>query len=205
MKLLVVRHAIAEDREAFARGGDGDRQRPLSGKGRRRFRLGAAALAAREPDIDLLVSSPLVRARQTADLLDEALRTEGIEIRRAESDALVPGAHPRALGDWLGDWSSQHRKEAGGAELETLAVVGHEPHLSHLVSWLAGGVEHSWIRLKKGGAVLLEVPAGTRERAGDALSAGSATLLWALAPRQLRELALVRDSQGHKPAGRNRP
>lgn len=180
MKLLVVRHAIAEDHEAFARGGGDDRDRPLSKKGKRRFRRGASALAALEPEVDLLVASPLVRARQTADLLDKALRRQGVEPERAESESLVPAAHPRALADWI---DLQRRAAGEGSKIGTVAVVGHEPHLSHLVSWLTAGSERSWLRLKKGGAVLLDLPSR------DGIAPGAATLLWALAPRQLRELA----------------
>lgn len=194
MKLLVVRHAIAEDREAFARRGDGgDHQRPLSKKGRRRFRRGAKALAALVPEVDLLLSSPLVRAVQTADLLEKALRKEGTEPLRRECPALVPGAHPRALGEWLGEWLGDRAETEGdaGPPPRTVAVVGHEPHLSHLVSWLTAGSERSWIRLKKGSGVLLRLPGSKLEPGAgpDTFGPGTATMLWALAPRQLRELA----------------
>jgi len=174
MRLLVVRHAIAEDRSAFARRGRDDGERPLSKKGRRRFEAAAAALAALAGPIDLLVASPLLRARQTADLLARACDRPP---RRAESGTLVPGAHPRELAEWLRSLPAQGAAPAP----ELVAVVGHQPHLGHLVSWLAGGNERSWIELKKGSAVLLDLAA--------APGPGAANLLWALTPRQLRALA----------------
>lgn len=185
MDLLVVRHAIAEDRESFALGGGDDQERPLSAQGRRRFRRGAAGLATQVEGVDLLLTSPLVRARQTADLLHEALRRRGCKPGRAVCPALVPGAHPRELADWLAGAEAARLADPARA---TLAVVGHEPHLSHLVSWLASGSERSWIDLKKGSAVLLALdPSGRSVSA--ALRPGAATLTWALAPRQLRALA----------------
>jgi phosphohistidine phosphatase len=180
--LLVVRHAIAEDRERFARRGECDDLRPLSAKGKRRFRDGARGLAGLVERIDLLVASPLVRARQTADLLAAAYREAP---PRDETDALRPGAPPRELADWLAARAGGGRDgspgDGGLTAGATVAVVGHEPHLSALVAWLVTGSGHAWIRLKKGSAVLLELH-GTP-------SAGGATLLWALEPRQLRRLA----------------
>jgi len=177
MKLLVVRHAVAEDRERFARRGEDDGRRPLSARGRRRFQDGARGLASLVAEIDLLVASPLVRARQTADLLAAAYREPP---PRRDSEALLPGAHPQELAAWL----QEHGLHDSGGELSagaTVAVVGHEPHLSFLVSWLVAGSGQPWIRLKKGSAVLLEL-AGRP-------AAGATTLLWALQPRQLRRLA----------------
>ncbi|HMB54543.1 MAG TPA: histidine phosphatase family protein [Thermoanaerobaculia bacterium] len=163
-RLLVVRHAIAEDRAEHS--GD-DAARPLSAKGKRRFKAGARGIVRLTGRIDQVVSSPLVRARETAALLVAACAKTP---QRAETDALVPGAHPRELADWL-----QSEGRPG-----TVAVVGHEPNLSHLVSWLAASSRRSFVRLKKGSAVLLELPAGPE--------AGTAVLAWALTPAQLRTL-----------------
>lgn len=172
MHLLVVRHAIAESREEHARSGRDDGQRPLSKKGRRRFERGARGLAGLLGAPAVVVSSSLVRARQTADLLAAAWDDRP---RRAESDSLRPGAHPRELADWL----QAEMGEDGGADT-LVAVVGHEPHLSRSVSWLASGAEHPWLRVKKGSAVLLDLP----RRPGP----GAAVLCWSLAPSHLRRL-----------------
>ncbi|MGH8609545.1 MAG: histidine phosphatase family protein [Gammaproteobacteria bacterium] len=69
MQVLVVRHAIAEQREEFARTGKDDCQRPLTDDGRRKMRRGAAGLRAVVPAIDVLATSPLLRAVQTAEIL----------------------------------------------------------------------------------------------------------------------------------------
>lgn len=69
MQVLVVRHAIAEQQEEFARTGKDDSQRPLTDDGRRKVRRGAAGLRAVVPAIDVLATSPLLRAVQTAEIL----------------------------------------------------------------------------------------------------------------------------------------
>jgi phosphohistidine phosphatase len=65
-------------------------------------------------------------------------------------------------------------------DVDTAAVVGHEPHLSHFVCWLLTGRNGQFVELKKGGACLLELE---QERA-----AAKAKLLWFLTPKQLRKL-----------------
>jgi hypothetical protein len=69
VQVLVVRHAIAEQKEEFARTGTDDSQRPLTGDGRRKMRRGTAGLRAVVPTIDVLATSPLLRAVQTAEIL----------------------------------------------------------------------------------------------------------------------------------------
>ena len=69
MNLLIIRHADAGDREAFAPRGKPDSQRPLSRDGIRKMRAIARGLKRTAPPVDLLVSSTLVRARQTADIV----------------------------------------------------------------------------------------------------------------------------------------
>jgi phosphohistidine phosphatase len=152
--LVLVRHGAAEDREAFAQGGGGDEQRPLTERGRRKVYAAAQGLKALLPRIDLLATSPLLRARQTAAILADAYgRPAPIAIRE-----LAPDASRASLQRWL-------RRQSGDA---TLVLVGHEPNLGELASWLTDGTEP--IALKKGGACLLRV-------SGD-LRAGSAALAW---------------------------
>ncbi|HEX7242015.1 MAG TPA: histidine phosphatase family protein, partial [Longimicrobiaceae bacterium] len=97
MQLLVVRHAIAEDREEFARTGADDSLRPLTPEGRRRMRRAARGLRRLVPRLGLLASSPLTRAAQTAQILAEAYG--GTET--ATFPELEPGSHPAALVDRL--------------------------------------------------------------------------------------------------------
>ena len=166
MRLLAVRHAIAEEPEVFARTGRDDRLRPLTDEGRKRMRRGARGLRALVPQIDLLATSPLIRAAQTGAILDAVYG----DLPTVESEELAPEATPQDFLAWL-----RERRE------ETVAVVGHEPSLSLIVSWLLTGGERRILALRKGGACLLQFDGEP--------AAGAATLLWALTPAQLRALA----------------
>jgi len=166
MKLLIVRHAIAEDREDFARTGKDDDLRPITDEGRKKMKQGARGLKTLVPEIDLLATSPLTRAAQTAAVLDSVYGG----LREVEITELEPEASPVEFLSWL-------RKQDG----ENVAVVGHEPSISLIVSWLLTGTEKRLLSFRKGGACMLEFP-------GE-VGAGAATLLWALTPTQLRELA----------------
>jgi phosphohistidine phosphatase len=167
MRLLVVRHAIAMDRADFARSGKDDSERPLTKEGRDKMQKGARGLREIVPTIDALASSPLVRAADTAAIVAAAYDSVPI----VTIDELKPDAKPVAFLRWL---KSQHGKE-------TVAIVGHEPHLSTLVSWLLAGRNESFVILKKGAACMLEFD---RAPASD-----GAMLSWALTPAQLRQLA----------------
>jgi len=167
MQLLVIRHAIAEDREEFALSGRDDRFRPLTPRGRRRMRRAAGGLRVVVPDIALLAASPLVRAVQTADVLAEVYG--GVE--RDTWSELSPGVGPSRLVDRLRSFHVE-----GGP----VAVVGHEPDLGELVSWLLSGRVSSFVELKKGSACLLGFegdPGPERAR-----------LHWLMQPGQLRRM-----------------
>lgn len=165
MRLLVVRHAAAEDKDEFARTGGSDELRPLTADGKRDMREAARGLRNVVPRLDLLATSPLVRAVETAEIL-------GVEYERKQ--VVVEALRPDSPYDDLARWAREHTKK------DVVAIVGHEPHLSGLASWLLTGSNNSFIDLKKGAACLLEME--------DAPAAGSAILLWSLAPRQLRGL-----------------
>lgn len=166
MRLLMIRHAIAEEREDFARTGKDDDLRPLTDEGRKKMKQGARGLRQLVPEIGLLATSPLTRAAQTAAVIDSVY--DGLD--EVEIDELRPEATPEDFLRWL-------RQQ----KAETLAVVGHEPSISLLLSWLLTGTEKRILSFRKGGACLLEF----RGEVG----AGTATLLWALAPGQLRDLS----------------
>ena len=74
MQLLVIRHAIAEEQEDFARSGRDDSERPLTDEGRDKMRRGIAGLRRMVSRIDLLASSQYTRARQTAELVAEGYK-----------------------------------------------------------------------------------------------------------------------------------
>jgi phosphohistidine phosphatase len=153
MNLVLFRHGAAEDRETFARSG-GDEERPLTERGRRKVSDAARGLKALLPRLDLLATSPLVRARQTAEILAETYgRSAPLEVPE-----LAPDAARASLERWL-------RRQSPDA---VLVLVGHEPNLGELARWLTDGPEP--IALKKAGACLLRV-------SGD-LRAGCAALAW---------------------------
>jgi phosphohistidine phosphatase len=172
MNLLVIRHAIAEDKEAFAATGRGDDQRPLTEAGRTKMRRAAEGLRVVIPKVATLASSPLVRARETAEIVAPVLKVPRVEI----VEALRPDRRFDALLEWL-----RQRVAPNDDGDRTIAVVGHEPHLSGLVTWLMTGSEESRLELKKGSACLLHFE--------ESPAAGQGILRWALTPSQLRALA----------------
>ena len=166
MQLLIIRHAIAEERDDWGYTGRPDSERPLTGEGRRKMKRGAAGLRTLVPRLDSLASSPLERARDTAALV--AREYGGVEVE------ILPELAPDRVADDLLPWL--RGRDPGGCA----AVVGHEPSLGCLVGWLLTGRHESFVELKKGAACLLEFD--------DPPAAGNATLLWSLAPGQLRRL-----------------
>jgi len=166
MRLLMIRHAIAEEREDFAKTGKDDNLRPLTDDGRKKMKQAARGLRRLCSDIDLLATSPLTRAAQTAAILDSVYG--GLD--EVEIDELSPEAQPADFLRWL-----RQQKQ------DTVAAVGHEPSISLILSWLLTGAERRILSFRKGGACLLDFP-------GE-VGAGTATLLWALTPGQLRDLA----------------
>jgi phosphohistidine phosphatase len=166
VELLVVRHAIAEDREAFATTGRDDALRPLTADGVRKMRRGARGLRTLVPSIDVLVASPLTRAADTADII----RAE-FGLDAAETNTVLEPDRPVAdVAAWLRTLESS-----------TVAIVGHEPQLGRLVTYLLGGGDRTGIVLKKGGACLVEFDGAPTDGAG--------RLVWAVPPSVLRDLA----------------
>jgi len=167
MFLLVIRHAIAEDRDDFAATGSTDDDRPLTAFGKSRMRRNAEGLRRAAPQIDLLSASPLVRAHQTARIIAAEYKLKDVET----VEALRPDRHPRETLSWLAKQSPD----------ATIAVVGHEPHVGQLLGWCLAGVDEPAAVFKKGGAALVEF---TAKPAG-----GKGRLHWLLTPAQLRILA----------------
>jgi phosphohistidine phosphatase len=165
VKLLIVRHGAAGDRESWQSEGRDDRLRPLTSEGKKEVRRAAAGLVNLLPDLPLLATSALVRATQTADILAKAYGCDIVSL-----DALEPDEDPSNIVEWLQTQQPD----------STIGLVGHEPHLSTLVGYLLTGDRDSFIDLKKGGACLLKIDAPIR--------AGGAELKWLLAPRELAGL-----------------
>ena len=166
MDVLVIRHAIAEDRNIFARTGNSDELRPLTSEGRKRMQRAAAGLKTVVPRINMVATSPLVRAAQTAEIVAAAYGS----VVPIEIDELRPECDSERLARWLGNQPPD----------STIALVGHEPSLSFHVSWLTARADDAFVEFKKGGACLL--------RFYDAVFSGGATLRWMMTPKQLRGL-----------------
>lgn len=166
MKLVIVRHGIAMEREDWAAQSEDDDLRPLTGEGEKRMRRAARGIGAVLKGIDVVATSPLTRARQTARIVADAFGVDAL----TEVPALAPGVGAEAVVDWL----------QGQDPAATLVLVGHEPDLSDLVAWLTTASHQSFMPLKKGAACLLE----TEGRP----DAGAFQLRWALTPAQLRDL-----------------
>jgi phosphohistidine phosphatase len=166
MQLLIIRHADAGDKKEFAKTGKSDDLRPLSSDGKRQMARAARGLRTLVSSIDLLATSPLVRAKQTADIV----ATE-YDISIGETtDVLRPETGFDDFIKWIASYADQ----------EIVAVVGHEPHLSGLATWLMTGQTDSRIELKKGGACLLSCES--------ALKKGKAHLHWLATARQLAQM-----------------
>jgi phosphohistidine phosphatase len=163
VELLLVRHGIAEERDP-SRWPD-DRGRPLTAEGAAKFRKEASLLGSLVPTVDRLLTSDLTRATQTADILHEEL---GWPAPEAIAE-LSPGTSSERTARIL--------EQLSGAE--AAALVGHEPDLSELASYLLTGDSNSAaIELKKGGVISLGVD--------PAAAPGDAVLYWSIPPRVLR-------------------
>jgi phosphohistidine phosphatase len=163
VNIYLLRHGIAVD---FGTPGfERDSERPLVPKGERRLRAAAAAMNKLELSFDLILCSPYVRARQTAEIVAGELKLK----KRIEfSDTLVPGGNPRVLIQEL------NRLEPAP---ENILLVGHEPHLSRFIGLLVSGNMDAAIEMKKGGLCKLEV--------AELLYGQCAKLAWLLTPSQM--------------------
>jgi phosphohistidine phosphatase len=165
MDVYLVRHAIAHERNA-ARWPD-DALRPLTSAGREKFIIAAMGLARHLPKSAMVLTSPFVRARETADMLVRAAKLR----KPVEAPELAAGAPTEKAFALL----RAHRRKA-------IVLVGHEPDLSSWVSVaLAGDRARLDMEFKKGGAACV--------RFEHTIAPGRATLLWMLPPRMLRRMS----------------
>jgi phosphohistidine phosphatase SixA len=183
VRLLLIRHAIAQDREAFRQqGGLEDGERPLVDKGRARMKRGARGLRRYAGGVQQLATSPYVRAASTARIL---VKRAGFP-KALEIDALLPDRHPRELLAWLAQ--SRPNVSAAKAAHPIIAAVGHEPHLSRVIAWCTTGQEEPLGELKKGGACLLRFDAE--------IASGQASIEWLLKAGQLRSFGRCATREG---------
>jgi phosphohistidine phosphatase len=161
MRLLIVRHAIAVP---HGTPGVAENDRPLTPEGELKFREAAKGLARVLDRPDALLTSPLLRARQTAAIAAEAWG--GPEPK--QTPALASGS-----------FEEQAKVLDRHAEGATVAIFGHEPWVSQLLARLLGTSHDDRLTFKKGGAALVDVPGRL---------AGGGSLLWYLTPKLLRKL-----------------
>ena len=164
MNLYLLRHGIAAERGTGQYASDADR--PLTTKGRRKLRGAAAAMRAMNLSFDVILSSPLVRARQTAELIAKALHCRH---RLELTELLAPGASAAGLVRRLNQLKPQ-----------SALLVGHEPDLSALASRLLTGGDGLAITFKKGGLCRLS---SERLRAGRC-----ASFDWLVTPAQMESM-----------------
>lgn len=163
MHLYLVRHGMAEDRLKFVLKSKDDNQRPLTIKGKKKFKKLAPLFKELIGPLDLIVSSPLLRAEQTAEIISEFYP----QVNFKTSKALIPTAQANEGLKWLdGNLKTKNCR---------IMIVGHEPYLSSLASWLLFGDTQSRIIIKKGGCVAIEI----KGRIGPA----TGVLKWAVTPK----------------------
>ena len=160
MQLLIIRHAIAVEPAP----GLADEERTLTEEGVTRFRDAARGLAAVLDPPDVLLTSPWLRAVQTAEIAASAWG----KVSPKTTNALGGGRVEHVL-----------KILDGYRGKKLVAVVGHEPQLSALLARLLGAPEASRFAFKKGGAALVDL-------SGDVREGGS--LVWSMPPRLLRAL-----------------
>lgn len=142
MHLYLIRHGIAAEPEAY----ETDEERPLTKEGDRKTRKVAQRLHELDIQFDLILTSPLLRAKQTAQIL----QTVGLSAQIEESSALAPSGDIENWLEWYQQW-----QETGSLRL---ALVGHQPDLGNWAETLLWGRTQDTLILKKAGVIGLILP-----------------------------------------------
>jgi phosphohistidine phosphatase len=162
LELYLIRHGVAAERgEEYP----DDSKRPLTSDGIKRLQQEARALDALEITFDLIIASPLVRTKQTAETLAANLASKPSIVT---SDSLAPAGTPAAVFQELG----RHMRKA------RIALVGHEPNLGELAARLIGA--RVPLEFKKGGICRIDFEVFPPK--------GTGTLRWFVPPRMLRSI-----------------
>ncbi len=165
MELVFLRHGLAVDQEEW-KGDEADR--PLTAEGTERTREVVRGLRTLKVRPDVILASPLLRARETAEIAKKGLVTDA-KVDLVEE--LAPAASPDRLIGRLADL----------ADKPVVLCVGHEPHISTTISAMVSGKTAATFEVKKAGACCI--------RFTGAPKAGTGTLLWLLPPKFLRVIA----------------
>jgi phosphohistidine phosphatase len=162
LELYLIRHGVAA-----VRGEDypDDSKRPLTSDGIARLRKEAKALDALGVVFEHILSSPLVRARQTADVFSETMKSKPSV---STTDALTPAGSPAAVIQELG----KHMRKA------SIALVGHEPNMGELAAHLIGAKVP--FQFKKGAVCRIDFAVLPPKGKGE--------LVWFVTPRMLRKI-----------------
>ena len=164
-ELYIMRHGIAGERGSAY---PDDEKRPLTAEGKKKLRESVAGLAKLGVELDWIVSSPLLRARETAEIVSDEL---GVHTPLDLCDALSPGGSPEALLKFLAQQPKHTR----------VLVTGHEPDLGQLAARLTGAGRHAHLAFKKGGCCLISFDEFPPQSPGQ--------LVWWLTPKVMRKLA----------------
>jgi len=164
-ELCIMRHGVAVTRGAAGIGDDA--KRPLTPEGKKKMQEIAQGLTRLGVEIDWIVTSPLVRAVETAGLVADSRQGN---LPMDFSDALRPGGSAEALISFLAKHPNRKR----------VLVVGHEPDLSDLAARLIGAGRNAHLAFKKGGCCLIHFSEFPPKSPGQ--------LVWWLTPRVLRRL-----------------
>jgi len=167
MELYILRHAIALERGAPEVRHDSER--PLTPAGAKKMKRIARGMLLLKMPPELILTSPFLRARQTAEIVAREFAAASVLELSAH---LEPGGDRESL---MGMLAERY------AALERVLLVGHEPSLSELIAVLISGDERTSVMMKKGGLCKLHLDEPRYGRC--------ATLEWLLTPRQLVHLA----------------
>ncbi|MEH2317987.1 phosphohistidine phosphatase SixA [Nostoc sp.] len=163
MELYLIRHGIAEDKGL----GIKDEERSLTKEGRQKTEKVAQKLVKLGLSFDLILTSPLVRARQTAEILI----AEKLSSQLEESSHLAPDGQ---ISSWLKDWLEPRNY----SQNTQLALVGHEPDLTNWAEILLWGKAKASLVLKKAGMIGIKLP-----ETGSPL--GCSQMFWLTPPKYL--------------------
>jgi phosphohistidine phosphatase len=162
LELYLIRHGVAAPRgDEFP----DDSKRPLTSGGIARLRKEAKALDELNVGFDHIITSPLLRTRQTADVFAETMKSKPSV---SNSDALAPAGTPTAVFQELGKHMRKGR----------IALVGHEPNIGELAARLIGS--RTPLEFKKGAICRIDFEVFPPK--------GTGQLRWFVTPRMLREI-----------------
>lgn len=167
MKLYLLRHAIAVEAADWS---SDDESRPLTAMGITKMRQGARNIVQMIPSLDIIMTSPLVRAHQTAKLVSDSYQLTKPP-KLLISNNLAPGNKILSLREELNQYPNSSK----------IMLVGHQPDLGNLLGHLVAGDQSIQIPLKKGGLAYVEI--SSKESLGQ--------LEWLLTAKQLRSLTIT--------------